>query len=513
MSLINKDAGYFYKNTLLSLALIGILSFVIRMYYFPYNIPVTEDGWLYFRYAIDASLLGHLPNTPLINNGWPLLLSIFFSTLHSPNFLDYVELQRLVSISISVLTIIPVYLVIRRFFVSKYALFGALMFAIEPRTMSNSLLGITEPLYIFLVTTILYLLFSGKMRTIYFSFALVAVTMQIRYEAVMLVFVNSIAFFGIFGKKRDTVVKYGLAIGLFFLVLIPMEYIRTVTYGDINNGKTAVFTGAMVYGRQASSYSDNIAYGVFQYVTNGLVALVKYLGWITIPYYVIFMPIGFYLLIKNRSTNRTITILTIAILLAPALYAYSRGIQETRYLYVLYPIFSIISVYCIKFFSEKRKEIFYVGITVVLISSILFMNYKAIDNNHEREAFEIAKYVSKYAKTVNSYYPESRYLAVSNIDNNFPVTSNLIPNGVKEVNTNFQSLTEFINSGKKEGLDYIVVDDKKDRVPYLVDLFNDDSKYPYLIKKFDSKDFGFVYHVKMYKIDYQKFASNDTRNA
>ena len=142
MSLINKDAGYFYKNTLLSLALIGILSFVIRMYYFPYNIPVTEDGWLYFRYAIDASLLGHLPNTPLINNGWPLLLSIFFSTLHSPNFLDYVELQRLVSISISVLTIIPVYLLIRRFFVSKYALFGALMFAIEPRTMSNSLLGI-----------------------------------------------------------------------------------------------------------------------------------------------------------------------------------------------------------------------------------------------------------------------------------------------------------------------------------------------------------------------------------
>lgn len=134
-----------------------------------------------------------------------------------------------------------------------------------------------------------------------------------------------------------------------------------------------------------------------------------------------------------------------------------------------------------------------------------------IDYNHEKEAFEIAKYVSRQAKTVNSYYPESRYLAVSKINENFPVLSNLISPGAKEINTNFQSLSEFINYGKKDGLDYIVVDDKKDRPQFLTDVFNNDAKYPYLIKQFDSSEIGYRYHVKIYKIDYEKFTSSIER--
>lgn len=511
MTLVSLNISRFYKNTKLSLVSIGILSFIIKIYYFPHNIPLTEDAFFYFRYAIDASIVGHLPDTPLINNAWPLLLSVFFSLVHSNNFLDYVEMQRLISVLISTLTIIPVYLLIRRFFEPRFALFGTLMFAVEPRTTINSLLGITEPLYILFVTIILYFLLSQKIRIVYLSFLLIAVTIQIRYEAAVLIFSNSIAFFSKYGKQKSTLLKFGIAIGLFCLVLLPLEYIKTITYGVVNNGGSQLLTGAAVYGRQVTSYSNDTNHGIFSYVTNGLISLIKYLGWITVPYYVIFVPLGFYLMITRKSKDNSIIIFSIIVLSIPALYAYSRGIQETRYLYVLYPIFSVLSVYCIKFLADKRREIFYISIGIILILSILFLNYKMIDFNHEKEAFEIAKYISREAKTVNSYYPESRYLAVSNINENFPVLSNLIPPGAKEINTNFQSLPEFINYGKKDGLDYIVVDDKKDRPQFLTDVFNNDAKYPYLIKQFDSSEIGYGYHVKIYKIDYEKFTSSIER--
>ena len=35
--------------------------------------------------------------------------------------------------------------------------------------------------------------------------------------------------------------------------------------------------------------------------------------------------------------------------------------------------------------------------------------------------------------------------------------------------------------------------------------FFNEKKYPYLIKKFDSEDFGLKYEVKIFEIDYKKF--------
>ena len=72
------------------------------MYYFPYGIPITMDGLVYFKYAIDVSILDSLPQTSLTNNGWPTFLSFFFSNVNSENFLDYMTVQRIVSISISI---------------------------------------------------------------------------------------------------------------------------------------------------------------------------------------------------------------------------------------------------------------------------------------------------------------------------------------------------------------------------------------------------------------------------
>ena len=133
-------------------------SIPIKLFFFPYGIPITEDGLVYFRYAIDTSILGQFPNTPLTNNGWPILLSIFYSNFNSDNFLEYMTLQRVISISISTLTIIPVYLLLRRFFDYKYALLGSILFIFEPRMIQNSFLGITDSLFILFTTSTLFFL-------------------------------------------------------------------------------------------------------------------------------------------------------------------------------------------------------------------------------------------------------------------------------------------------------------------------------------------------------------------
>ena len=50
---------------LMSVIFIGIS---LRMYYFPYDIPLVMDSLLYFKYALDTSILGELPNQFLNNN-------------------------------------------------------------------------------------------------------------------------------------------------------------------------------------------------------------------------------------------------------------------------------------------------------------------------------------------------------------------------------------------------------------------------------------------------------------
>ena len=37
----------------------------------------------------------------------------------------------------------------------------------------------------------------------------------------------------------------------------------------------------------------------------------------------------------------------------------------------------------------------------------------------------------------------------------------------------------------------------------LLDIFNHENKYPFLVKEYDSKENGFNYHLKLFKIDYK----------
>ena len=60
----------------------------------------------------------------------------------------------------------------------------------------------------------------------------------------------------------------------------------------------------------------------------------------------IFVPIGAILAIKSKDQKIKLLIMGLVIVLSTSiLYGYSRGIQDTRYLYPVYPIFVIFSLF------------------------------------------------------------------------------------------------------------------------------------------------------------------------
>jgi hypothetical protein len=509
IQLISYTIEKIFNYPIIILSIIGIIGILIRLYYFPYNIPLALDATGYFWYAMDMSILGRFPegyNFP--NNGWPAFLSIFFSLYNSENFLNYMMLQRYLSITISVLTLIPVYLLCTRFFNKVYSLIGASLFVLEPRIIQNSLFGITEPAYILLGSLALFLFLSKKMTPIYAAFGVIALFSLVRYEGLYVVVPLSIMFFIRFRKDRKVILKYLIAIMIFLLVLLPMTYIRITTTG--NDGLTyhAIESPSAYYRGSLSGYSGMPAFTdlVFKSLTN----FSMYLIWVMIPVFGFFVPSGAILFFKKWNYEKTTVLLFAIFLILPALYAYSRGFQDTRYLYVMFPIFSILSLYTIKKINEKFRNFNLIRIIVIiftLIISLLFLEHKNFDYEHELEAFKIAELVAINAKGVNNYFPEAKYVSVSVLSEyKFPVLSSSVSKEPKLFTIDgFETLEEFIEGYRDQGLTHLVVDNSEKRPDFLRRVFLDEKSYPYLIKEFDSHENGFTYYVKLYRINYDEF--------
>ena len=193
----------------------------------------------------------------------------------------------------------------------------------------------------------------------------------------------------------------------------------------------------------------------------------------------------------------------------PILYAFFRSISETRYFLPLYPIFIIFSLLAIKEISGKiqNKKVFLTLLVIFLLtSSLIFLHFKMQDIQHEREALEIAKYVTKTTNVVNGYDPESKYLMVTKLlESKFPVLRTEVPpSATPLLIEGFATFDEYMEFGHKFGLTHLVLDESKNKPTYLIEIFIEEEKYPYLTKIFDSSEYGYKYHVKIFKIDYEK---------
>ena len=69
----------------------------------------------------------------------------------------------------------------------------------------------------------------------------------------------------------------------------------------------------------------------------------------------------------------------------------------------------------------------------------------------------------------------------------------------------FNNVKEFINFYKDQKLTHLIIDQSEHMPEYMKEVLNNETKYQYLIKEFDSAELGYNYHVKLYKINYEIF--------
>ncbi|HSB83773.1 MAG TPA: glycosyltransferase family 39 protein [Nitrosarchaeum sp.] len=518
---MNKPKDFSF-NPFLFLFIIGFIALLMRIYCLPRGIPLDLDAIQYFSYAAKINHIGQFPTQDLANNGWPTFLSSFFFFLHSGNFIDYMDLQRYVSVVLSVLTIIPVYLLCRRFFAARYSLFGAILFAFDPKIITNSVLGVTEPLYIFLGIMMLYLFFGKNKGSVYCSFAIAALFALIRYEGLLLIVPLSVMFFVRFRKESRIPLKLLLGISIFALTILPMACVRIQTTGQ--DGLTShLFAGSnyvsefVIKGTPDDDYPISVNEGqskIPYFIFRGMDTLSKYLIWVTIPSLVLFVIVGSYLIIKDKRYKNIdykiiMMILFSITLLIPAFYAYMRGIHEVRYLFIILPIFYLVSLYAIKRLTNKFRKF---GLVVILFTvgtflvSLPFIENNRIDYEHEREAFLISEYIVKTPKVINADPIDGNYITTAQVVKKWPTILSPAEFDVTRISTvGFNSLEDFIEKSKKDGLTHLVIDGKESRPSFLREVYYHESNYPYLIKEYDSSDYNLRYHVKMYKIDYKIF--------
>ena len=60
-----------WKKSIFFLSVILVVGLIIRLYYVPYGLPITLDGFGgYFMYALDISILRDFPNYSPSQSGW-----------------------------------------------------------------------------------------------------------------------------------------------------------------------------------------------------------------------------------------------------------------------------------------------------------------------------------------------------------------------------------------------------------------------------------------------------------
>ena len=516
--------SFITRNAVFFLCGICIVGFFVRMYYFPFDIPIIHDSIDYFSYAVVVSQQGHFPlGWELSNNGWPTFLSIFYAISNDGGIWEFIYIQRMLTVVISVLTIIPVYLLCTRFVPTKYAIIGSTFFIMDPRIISNSFLGITETSYVFLGALALFLFLSKRFPIILISFFTLALCSTIRYEGFLLFIPFVIIFFIRFRKDKKIILKIFLLIGIFFLTITPMMLFTYEATG--NDGIISPIFGGMGYVDRVaiqgqldienSNYDSNEGKGkLLTFMTVGLTNLLKYMGWVLIPTFVFFVPLGFFIILKKRDFKTSTIFLVGIVMLIPAFYAYARGIEETRYLYFIFPIFCVFSSFTLMKLYDMvpRKWLGTLLICGILIGSVMFLDYQKVDYEHERESYLIAKEITKIASGINHYSPESKYIHIAEIEQNWPIIP--LPKEtpydqtyeIKKISPDkYSTLEDYIQSSEDKGLTHLVIKKEGNHVKFLEDIFHNEEKYSYLIKQYDSSEYGFDFKIKMYEIDYIQF--------
>ena len=539
------------KHIVFFLILISLISLGFKLYTVDFTVLPAEDTFGYVLRGM-AHNNGDFTEHPRKTLGWSIFISPFFHMTDSNNFLEYVSIARGLGLAISIITIIPMYVLSRKFFDAKYSLCAVGLFAFEPHLNHVSGLGYTEPLYILATILSLYFILNKNSNYSYLSFLTIGLLWWVRWNGIVMLLIASIIFFTNFKKTPKLFLKYFACLAICLIVVSPMLIERNGQFGSplffsqnehMFTGEYATIMADNMMGVEYSAfdYVDDHGFGKFieKFVFLGIYNLLFTLFKMSLPYLIFFLPFGILFSLRSFDQEKKyIRSNWILILISLGAFIFYFAIMpEKRLIYHVYPFLIILAAISLQrlveyglptfSFNEKQKKICLVGImcTVLLLSSLYTLRYEVPDPILSNEEILFAETLeNKFdGKILDAGYTLKGLYYVHVMDpdgvfKNYKITQNSGAYYMFEFNSEnvnlmptmlyAKSLEDFIEVSYEYELNYISIN-KKDVIlfyPYLDEIYENEDKFPYLTKVFDTENEGFEkLKAKVFEIDYKKF--------
>jgi len=539
------------KNIIFILIIIATISLGFKLYTVDFTVIPNEDTFEWVLIAL-AHNNGDFTEHPRKTLGWTIFVSPFFQLVDSNNFLDYVNITRGLSLLISIITIIPMYLLSRKFFDDKYSLCATALFAFEPHLNYLAWQGLSEPLYILVIILSMYFILNRNSNYSYLSFLAIGLLWWVRWQGIIMLLVVSILFFRNFKKTPKLFVKYSICLSISLIVVSPMLLDRYEQFGDpIYFSQTEhLFLGD--YGSILAHNMEGVEYSAFNYIDDngfgkfiekfvlmGIANLIFTIVKMSFPYLIVLLPFGILFSLRAFDQEKKFiqsNWILILITLVPFVI-YFAIIDEKRLIYYIFPFLILFAVIPLQrlveyglstfSFTEKQKKLSLVCImTVILILSGLYtLRYDIPDPILNDEKILFAEIInSKFegrilesGDTLQGLY----YVHVTNppgVFKNYKIHPNLTADFMAEFNNEnrnlkpielyAKSLEGFIEVSDEYELKYISINKNgvHTRFSYLSEIYENEDKFPYLRKVFDTEQEGFEkLKAKVFEIDYKIF--------
>jgi hypothetical protein len=477
------------ENKIIALFLVVTLGIVLRIYFMPWEYPINSpDAFVYLNEAINYSK-GNFEqfNTRFI---WPIFLSIFFQFSSDSHLMAYTTIMRIVSISVSVITIPIIYAISNKFVNHKWAILCASIFTLEANLLENSIFGITETLFILIGLLSFYFAIKENKKFIPISFLFAGIAFDTRLSGiVLLIFLFLICYTRFSGKK---LFKY-LIIGIIIFVGVTLPQI-TISLEDeqipylkyfFHLESTIQEDPPFVW--KGDSRSNNI---IFDAVQNEVLHIFR----ILVPYLALFVPFGIIIALKELDWKKKMLFAIIIISLIVAIPQYTIS-EEYRNLFFIIPFFSILSVIGIQELGKNTNLknillILFIGGLLLLSFNFLRERYD-VDQEFIQEKYQIGKYV---VDNLQGKVSGDLKMEVWTQIDNASFIENDSGGWYSNQKISFQApvfrianLDDLQKFSTQHQINYLIVDNIDDNhFPVFKEIFYNEDDYPFLEKIYDT---------------------------
>ena len=536
------------KNIIIYLICLALISLCFKLFLVDFSIPVNSDNLTYVLNGI-AHSNGDFDHPSARSIGWSLFLSPFFSLMNSNDFLDYSNIAKIISIGISTATIFLIYKVGRKFFDERYSLVAVCLFAFLPQLNYNSVMALSEPLFIFSAIASFYFLLNSKSKFVIIALIFAAFSYWIRLNGIILFLIVSITYILTFKKSRIFLKNYGLGLVVFLIIISPMLLQKYEQFGDpfyssyqdtmfSKNYEELISNISLNTKTSASLYieKNGILDFIYTFFISGFINSVILLSKISFPYLFILIPFGILFSFrafdqKSQYTKANWIFILSSIFLMSFILSV---VPEQRFLLFLMPflvLFSVIPIqrvteYGLSTFSlsRKQKDVFLVIVIIIIIilSGLFTLRYEKLDPVLENEKMDFAKYALEnlHGNTLRDFGGATDYINfVILLDHNdfqdFKIRSwadgtERNKFAYQETGVSASNIEDLVLKGESLNLNYLISNQHTTfYYPYIDQVYHNEKQYPYLIKIFDSSEYGYEkLKIKVFEINYEKFHKN-----